>query len=149
MELPPTISGLRRFLHLAQERESPSKEELSRALDELALSFHDCPPGRPAEGDAEPPADDSSSLYAALGPRFPDFGYYAMSDPTEVLGGEPTVGDAIDDLADIVNDLRQVSWRYDMLGADDAHWHFRLGFQTHWGEHLRSLARYLHAKQYD
>jgi hypothetical protein len=148
MELPITISKLRGILDLVLEGKPPSDSELSRALDELAVAFHDCPPGSPAEDAPPSPPSDHGELYADIGARFPGYGYYALSDPTEVLDGEPSVGDAIDDLADIVRDLREISWRYDVLGADDAHWHFRLLFQIHWGEHLRSLALYLHSKQF-
>ena len=81
--------------------------------------------------------------YDQLGARFPDYGYYASVDPRLVLEEKPSVGDAIDDLADIVLDLREVSWRYDTFGADDAHWHFRFLFQIHWGAHVRDLSRYL------
>jgi hypothetical protein len=61
---------------------------------------------------------------------------------------EPTsamVGNAIDDLTDISGDLREVLWRYETLGADDALWHFHFLFLIHWGQHARELSLYLHA----
>ena len=54
------------------------------------------------------------------------------------------VGDAIDDILDITNDLKEILWRFDRFGADDAHWYFRMLYQIHWGEHLRGLAGYLY-----
>jgi hypothetical protein len=86
--------------------------------------------------------------YTEVGARFPNLGYYASADPATVLDEKATVGDAIDDLIDIVRELREVSWRYDALGADDAHWHFRLMFESHWGRHLRDLSLYLYVKQF-
>jgi len=117
---------------------------LSRHLDELALSFHDTPSGDPNESD-ERPASESRSSYAEIGARFPTLGYYGSTDPNEVPG-ETTVGDAIDDIMDITNDLNEVLWRFERFGPDDAHWHFRFLYEIHWGEHLRDLARYLHSR---
>lgn len=146
MSLPPTIARARSFIALVTEGAPPSDEQLARALDETALAYYDCPEGSPAE--AEPVMPDFHPLYADIGARFPNYGYYASADQAEVLDDKPAVGDAVDDLLDIVRDLREVSWRYDALGADDAHWHFRLLFQIHWGRHLRDLSLYLHATQF-
>jgi hypothetical protein len=40
--------------------------------------------------------------------------------------------------------LKEVLWRFERFGADDANWHFRMLYQMRWGEHLRSLAYYLY-----
>lgn len=55
------------------------------------------------------------------------------------------VGDAIDDLADLTLDMREVVWLADHVGVDDAHWSYRLHF-FHWGRHARELSLYLHAR---
>jgi hypothetical protein len=57
------------------------------------------------------------------------------------------MGDAIDDLADIILDVREVVWLADQLTLDDAHWAFRLHF-FHWGQHARELLLYLQARQW-
>jgi hypothetical protein len=132
---------------MALDGEPPDDERLTRGLDELALAYHLCPETEPGERDGEPCRSDYRQLYQALGARFPNLGLYACADPTEVLH-EPLVGDAIDDLADIVLDLQEVLWRFDHLGADDALWHFRFLFRSHWGRHLRELALYLHARMF-
>ena len=54
------------------------------------------------------------------------------------------LGDAIDDLGDIANELGETLWRWDHLGPDDAHRHFRQMF-FHWGSHLRELQSFLNA----
>lgn len=124
----------------------PSDEQLARALDELVMAYHDAPEGFPADDDREPPREDVRVRLARLGRRFPEYGFYALADPTEPLNEEGLVGDAIDDLADIAGDLEEVVWRHENLGPDDAHWHFKLGFRSHWGTHLRDLSGYLHAR---
>jgi len=65
------------------------------------------------------------------------------------MNSECMTGDAIDDLADIYGDLIGVSWLWENSGEADAVWHFRFGYQTHWGRHLLDLRSYLHWKLYE
>ena len=156
MEDSPTIAAARRFLMLLQEGNPPSDRELARALDELAITYHEAPEGDLGEDDAERPTaeqparpkayDNWKKLYGELAARFPNYGYYATADPTQPVVEAAMVGDAIDDLADIVGDLEDVVWRSENIGSDDAHWHFKFHYQAHWGMHLRELSLYLHAK---
>ena len=139
------IAAARRFLALLHQAPAPSSRKLLQSLDELAMTYHHTPPGNPSEDEATPPTTDYQQRYASLGRRFSKYGYYAHSDPTEPLDEKGMVGDAIDDLADIADDLEEVVWRFENLGADDAHWHYRFLFELHWGMHLRGLALYLHA----
>lgn len=143
MELPANIRAAKRFVNAITCGEAPSTQNLLRHLDELALSYHDTPDGDPADVDEEPVFARVSMAEVAA--RFPGFGYYGLADPAQ-LSGEVLVGDAIDDLVDIVNDLKEVLWRFERLGSADAHWHFRFLYEIHWGEHLRDLARYLHSR---
>lgn len=146
MEDTPTVATVRRFLALLREGSPPSDEELARALDELAMAYHEAPEGSPADNDREAPGVDFQKRYAGLGKRFPEYGLYAVADPTEPLNGDSLVGDAIDDLTDIAGDLEDVLWRFENVGAEDAHWHFKILYRAHWGRHLRELSHYLHAK---
>ena len=140
--VPANISAAQHFVDLATVGTIPTKEGLARCLDELALSYHDTPAGEPSESDAEPPSE-IDSLHADIAARFPDLGFYGTVFGIDVPG-EATIGDAIDDILDITNDLKEVLWRFDRLGTDDAHWYFRMLFQIHWGEHLRGLSHYLY-----
>lgn len=142
--LPPNITAAQRFVDLVTTCERPCIEMLSRRLDELALSYHDTPHGDPDESD-DHPTTEGRVTHADISQRFPTLGYYGSADPKEVPG-EALVGDAIDDIMDITNDLKEVLWRFDRFGPDDAHWHFRFLYQVHWGEHLRDLACYLHSR---
>ena len=58
------------------------------------------------------------------------------------------VGDALDDVADIAHDLKEVLGRWESTSEADAIWYLRMGFETHWGKHLRSLQLYLHAREF-
>jgi hypothetical protein len=145
MEDTATIAAARSFLKLIEEGSVPSSRELLRALDGLAMTYHETPEGDPAEGEAEPPRYDYKARCASLGKRFPDYGYYVLSNPSEPITEEGILGNAIDDLAGISDDLQEVIWRFEHFGPEDAHWHFRFLFEIHWGMHLRELSVYLHA----
>jgi hypothetical protein len=141
-----SLAAVRAFVTLATEGPPPTLDALIQALDSLAAAYHGAPAGRPAD-DAEPPEGDYAASYATLSDRFPDYGFYATTDPSEPVS-DVLAGDAIDDLADIVGDLSDLIWREDVLGADDAHWWLRERFATHWGRHLRDLSVYLHTKRF-
>lgn len=146
VEDTPTIQLVRQFLELLKEGDPPSLIQLSKALDKLAVAYHETPVGDPTEDDVDCPRDDWKARYKTLASRFPDLGYYGVADPLEVPNTEPMTGDAIDDLADIAGDLEEVLWRFERDGADEGHWYFRMLFEIHWGRHLRELQLYLHAK---
>jgi hypothetical protein len=146
MEDTPTVARVRRFLRLLREGAPPSDEELARALDELAMAYHEAPEGSPADDHREPPRGNFRQRYAGLGKRFPKYGIYAVADPVEPLDQRRLAGDAIDDLADIACNLEEVIWRSENIGPDDAHWYFKFLYRSHWGRHLRELSYYLHAK---
>ncbi|MEG3091123.1 hypothetical protein U1703_06550 [Sphingomonas sp. PB1R3] len=125
--------------------EVPTIEALAQALDRLLARSHDVPMADCADEDHDPPPVDGAALYRDVAQRFPDLGLYRVTDPLASIDEALMMADAIDDLADITRDLRQVVWHATNLGADDAAWSFRLLF-PHWGRHARELALYLHAR---
>ena len=126
---------------------APLDEELIFALDQLVFAYHQTPESAPADVKIDPPREDGAALYAATSQRFPHYGLYRIADPLADFDQELMVTDAIDDLADITLEMREVLWRYENNGVDDAHWLFRLQF-FHWGLHARQLALYLYARQW-
>ncbi|OYQ24776.1 hypothetical protein CHU93_15595 [Sandarakinorhabdus cyanobacteriorum] len=142
---PANIIAARRFIDLATAAIDPTADALAKSLDELAVTYYDTPLGMPDEQAEDPPP--ARVAYADISARFPDFGYYGAANPA-ATSGSAFLGDAIDDIVDIVRDLEEVLWRFEHIGCDDAHWHFRVLFQAHWGVHLRDLSRYLHSMQF-
>lgn len=142
------VDAVKSFLDLACDRPSVSNEELYRALDTLVEAYHNAPPCEPSDRDDEPPSHDYPALRQTLGAKFTDLGYYNAGSRSEPLAQSNLVGDALDDLTDIVQDLRDIAWRSSNLGEDDAIWWFRWSFESHWGLHLRSLSLYLHETIY-
>jgi len=147
MDKSPTLEAARQFLSIVWEGETPSDEALLSALDRLVEAFHDTPDAGPSDTDVEAPRSGGPALYKQVAARFPDYGLYPVSDPIASIDDAAMVGDAIDDLADLTLDMREVVWLADHIGLDDAHWSFRLHY-FHWGRHARELALYLHARQY-
>jgi hypothetical protein len=136
------IVTIRDFLAAAREKNPPCLRDLARTLDALASAYHETEDGEPADFDAEPPKFDYPATRMEAAARFPSLGLYSAM---ALEPGEMLTGDAVDDLADIIRDMREVTWRWEHLGESDARWMFRLGY-SHWGQHLFDLRSYLHAQ---
>lgn len=72
--------------------------------------------------------------------------YWLVFDPFELT--DPVIGDLGDNLADIYRDLLTGLTAFRM-GSEvqrlEAIWDWRFGFEVHWGRHLVSALRSLHA----
>lgn len=147
MDKSPAIEAARHFLTVVWGGEAPSDEALLEALDRLVFAYHHTPDAGPSDTDLKAPRFDGATLYEEVARRFPDHGHYPVSDPTASREDAAMMGDAIDDLADLTLEMRQVVWLADHIGPHDAHWFFRLHF-FHWGRHARELSLYLHARQF-
>lgn len=146
MTSSPTVEAARHFLHLVWNGDPPTDEALSHALDRLVLAYYDTPDVGGSISELEAPRQDGASIYSGIATRFPDYGLYPVAEPLEPIDQQMGMADAIDDLADLTNDMREVVWFAENVGIDDAHWSFRLHY-FHWGEHARRLSFYLFARQ--
>jgi len=120
--------------------------ELALCLDQLALAY------RFVKNDFEEldypsaPSSDYNRLCELARERFPDFGWYQQLSNIEVQNEEAAIltHDALDDIADIALALDEVRWCWENTSHDDAMWHFKFGYESHWGDHLRHLQLYVH-----
>ncbi len=138
------------FLELLEHGRGEVKANVSAleiALDRLALAYHFSEDVFDDVDQPDPPDTDRDRLRRLAVERFPGFGYYNVpGEITEkIMEAEMVVGDALDDVVDIARDLSDVAWRWEHTSAKDALWHFRFGYEHHWGWHLRNLQLYLHA----
>ena len=101
-----TIDAARRFLAVACEGQPPTDAALSEALDHLLSAYHATPDPDPSDSDELPLHEGGRDFYQKLGNRFPGYGYYPVTFPMEELPGTVMAGDAIDDLGDIILDMR-------------------------------------------
>lgn len=147
MEVKDTI---KKFLDLILNHDS-EKEDLGKlitALDELVFSVNHVEFEFDEAEYPEPPEEDYDVIRNVVEKRYPSLGFYNMPlEISEKVGEtEVSIGDAIDDIADIVGDLKEVLWRFENTSVADALWHYEFSFRSHWGRHLRELQLYLHDK---
>lgn len=81
--------------------------------------------------------------------NFPDFDWYSMvldlnkMEPNIEIG----IGDALDDLTDIIKDMLVVKWKMDNTSEKDSLWEFEFSMRTHSEQHLIDLLKYLKEKE--
>lgn len=68
--------------------------------------------------------------------------YWDVFDP--VVDEEPICGDLYDDLSDIAMDLQRGLGEYDSGRIGNAVFEWKLGFNSHWGNHAVSAIKVLH-----
>jgi len=135
--------------------EAPDKnddviETLIHSLDKLTFQVHEAEFAFDENEYDDAPEINYGELRTVVEKKFPKLGYYHTSDfeePTE-KNGEVSLGDAIDDIVDIVADLKDVKWYFENTSKNNAIWHFVTGFRSHWGGHVRELQTYLYRNYY-
>jgi hypothetical protein len=134
------------LIEIGKSNAEENLQTLEMVLDKLALAYH-YSEHQFDEADYPDALEAQKKWHKLASQRFPDFGYYNMPiSITQRIGeSEWGMGDAIDDLGDIAKDLQEVAWCWQNTSIEDALWHFRFGFESHWGEHLRFLQLYIRA----
>ena len=142
-------SSILDFLELLKNESSNSSiESLELALDKLAWISHFI--GKVPDDENEYPKSpnrDYSKWREIVAENFPKFGFYNIPSTISVKIGEAELhtGDAIDDLADIANELTDFIWRWGNNSENNALWSLRYSYEIHWSNHLRNLQMYLNA----
>lgn len=138
------------YLALLKEQADPKEvrlDSLSRALDALLMVYHDLPNTEP-DPDVDSPRVEYEPLERLASASFPELGFYCDVEPNMDMDQPIGLGDGISDVAEIAQDLMEVVWLLENVGADDAIWMYRWGYRHHWGGHLHDLRRYLHSLMY-
>ena len=127
-----------------------NESRLIKLLDELAVGLQIKSTTLADIEYPDPPQRNQKELRDLVCSRFPNYGYYNIPETILEKIGESgvVVGDAIDDIVDITNDLSKVAWRWEQNDPEDAIWHFYCDFVSHWGSHLRFLQLYIHLSKY-
>jgi hypothetical protein len=122
-----------------------NEKQLKLLLDKLAFAQHFASYEFDEKDYEDLPEQNYKPLRDLVKSRFPDFGNYNLAKDVSnnLAETEVMVGDAIDDIADIAGDLYDISWCWNQNSAEDGLWHFKNGFSSHWGRHLRELQLYL------
>ena len=122
-------------------------ENLLKNLDFLVIVVHDLEYEFDVNDYPENPNIKYEYIATIINNRFPNLGYYnSVLDISEKLTEtEVAIGDATDDLTDIIIDLKNVLWCYKHTSEADALWHLQHSYESHWGTHARNLQLYLHS----
>lgn len=137
-----------RFLNFCLDSDTPilNHGELLEELDLLLVSAN---PEEFEFDDIEYPDApdlDAAEIREELCMLFPELGYYCTADgePESMDKAKVLIGDAINDLVDIVMDLKDVQWYLENTSINNALWHFQSSYRSHWGLHARELQLHLH-----
>lgn len=119
---------------------SVTRYELGSILD---LEFQD--------GPTDPPRGDNGELRTRLSKRFPMLGFYHIPETvtTDFSRTGVHLGDAIDDILDITNELSDVVWLLEQERPREACWDFAFGYDHHWRYHARCLLWYLEMRRFE
>jgi hypothetical protein len=140
------VDGLESVLRNAASEE-PERRQVSllTALNHLELAVLALPDLAPETSDAGGSPDTHADRRRELQTAFPELGYYNTADMRSVDPEQKAmIGDAADDLADILRDLDDVLWREANEGVVAAIWQGRESYETHFGAHLADLRAYLY-----
>ncbi|MDX2360811.1 MAG: DUF5063 domain-containing protein [Crocinitomicaceae bacterium] len=96
----------------------------------------------------DPPDNNSDEIRSNVESNFPEFGFYHSVFESHIISKDADVvmGDAIDDLTDIIKDMLDVKWRLENTSTNDALWDFELSMRSHSEQHLVNLMKYLKDK---
>jgi len=80
--------------------------------------------------------------------NFKDFGFYKTASDIDDIDNlnDNTIGDALDDLTDIIRDLLGIKWRIENNSLADGLWYFELTFYSHTQQHILDLLNYMKQK---
>lgn len=80
--------------------------------------------------------------------NFKDFGFYkTILDINDIENlKDNAIGDAIDDLSDIITDLLEIKWRIENNSLADGLWFFELTFYSHTQQHILDLLNFMKKK---
>ena len=132
------------FLSLCDSSQDFEKSKLEVLLQNLStLQSHvlqiDLGTLQGTRDSVESEAGDSQ-LQEKISASFPELGLYQVLSSTNLNNdADVFTGDAIDDLLDIYGDISTglVYWKSGNI--DEALWHWRFSYDTHWGKHLVQL----------
>jgi hypothetical protein len=82
--------------------------------------------------------------------NFKEFGFYKIIIDINDIDNKNSgmgLGDAVDDLADIILDLLEVKWRIENNSLNDGLWFFEFIFLNHMQQHILDLLNYMKQKE--
>ena len=146
MRKSAAVIASKKFLEEVWTGDPPSTSRLVELLNELIVSYQDAKTMAGSYFELEPPREDWKAVYDKTCTRFPALGWYPSPDPAQDWETAPMTADAIDDIADITRDLREVVWYAENHSDEYAEQIFAESY-FHWGAHAEELLGFLRYKQ--
>ncbi len=119
--------------------------ELHELLGRLQAAAAALPPIGPS--DEVNSADDSEKTVVDVGSKLPFDVYTVVCNPLDDNDREPVFGSLKDDIGDICDDVARGMTLCQRECYEDAIWHWRFSYYSHWGRHLAraqmALCQYL------
>ena len=77
--------------------------------------------------------------------NFKNYGFYKTILDIDDIDNlkESAIGDAIDDLTDIITDLLEIKWRFENNSLADGLWFFEFTFYSHTQQHILDLLNFM------
>ncbi|AXT53637.1 DUF5063 domain-containing protein [Aquimarina sp. BL5] len=92
----------------------------------------------------EAPEFNFEKISNTIRSNFPKLGFYqTVLDPFDMIKPDNGLGDANDDLSDIIKDLMEVQWRFQNTSEVDAIWYFEFIMRNHSERHLVNILKTL------
>lgn len=115
-------------------------------LDVIALSIQEVNPKLAYNG-GKIPEFDYPSLQQLAREKLPNWGMYNYCNEVSKSIGNTTVssGNAIDDVATIVYELKRVVWSLENESEGNALWLLLQGYKNHWRGQMLRLKLYVHS----
>ena len=147
-ELVPTIDEIVKYGLQANIPASDKEKLLEQHLIRIYALYFDI---QYTFDETDFPAFDKSQLpdiRRNVESNFQDFGLYKThQDILELDSLEDTsIGDAIDDLLDIITDLLEIKWRIEHHSWADGLWFFVFIFKSHTQQHILNVLNYMKQK---
>ncbi len=143
-ELIPTINEIAKYGLQPNLTEVDKEKSLAKSLVKIYNLYFDID----YEFDeTDYPEFDNGKLISVrqnVESNFKDFGFYKLVlEINDMVNDKIGLGDAVDDLSDIIKDLIEVKWRIENNSLNDGLWFFDFIFKAHTEKHILDLLNYI------
>lgn len=148
-ELIPTIKKIVKFGLEPKLTEVNKQESLEKNLVKIYSMYFDVDYKFDEKDYEEFDSQKFPNIRQNVESNFENFGFYkTILDINNFENHqEDAIGDAVDDLTDIIQDLLEVKWRIENNSLEDGLWFFKFIFRSHTQQHILDLLNYIKQKE--
>ena len=148
-ELIPTINKIVKFGLEPKLTEVNKQESLEKNLVKIYSMYFDVDHKFDEKDYEEFDSQKFPNIRHNVESNFENFGFYkTILDINNFENHqEDAIGDAVDDLTDIIKDLLEVKWRIENNSLEDGLWFFNFIFRSHTQQHILDLLNYIKQKE--